>query len=425
MTKLKFIFTMIFLITFFLQAQKQNKWRINTIEKDPDNHGPDGISIADFNKDGLPDFLVPFEEGGYSKIYFHPGYDKLAQGFNSITIPVGGEDAACGDVDMDGHIDIIIFAKKKQGLCVFFNPGVAELMKPQKWIKMTLDNLKNRWPLIVDIDKDGHNEIITQGGNLWKFDKEKNNKREAESWNFYELPGFQFKWPMNVIPYDVDKDGDLDLVMSERTHGLCYLEQPNSNPLAAKWPMRKIGTVEDQTKYTPQFIAISDIDQDGKEDFVITYKSKSDQKAVIYYRTNITGYLEVNKIILNFNNTGYPRGVNIWDYDNDNKKEIFILAMGPGDELIAKYTTDPLNENDWNSNILSLQISGKNRKKMDMAIHCDVDGDGDMDVMTTEENNGWGVIWFENPLYLNKNGSMPLNIDYKESGFTKLLKSPQ
>ena len=28
---------------------------------------------------------------------------------------------------------------------------------------------------------------------------------------------------------------------------------------------------------------------------------------------------------------------------------------------------------------------------------ADVDGDGDMDIATTEENGGWGVIWFENP----------------------------
>ena len=37
------------------------------------------------------------------------------------------------------------------------------------------------------------------------------------------------------------------------------------------------------------------------------------------------------------------------------------------------------------------------RKKMDNAFLVDLDGDGDMDIATTEENGGWGVIWFENP----------------------------
>ena len=30
-------------------------------------------------------------------------------------------------------------------------------------------------------------------------------------------------------------------------------------------------------------------------------------------------------------------------------------------------------------------------------VAADLDGDGDMDIATTEENGGWGVIWFENP----------------------------
>ncbi|MGB1129279.1 MAG: hypothetical protein ACPG4K_04465 [Haloferula sp.] len=34
---------------------------------------------------------------------------------------------------------------------------------------------------------------------------------------------------------------------------------------------------------------------------------------------------------------------------------------------------------------------------MDNAWQGDLDGDGDTDIVTTEENGGWGVIWFENP----------------------------
>ena len=39
--------------------------------------------------------------------------------------------------------------------------------------------------------------------------------------------------------------------------------------------------------------------------------------------------------------------------------------------------------------------------RFDILLACaflvDLDGDGDMDIATTEENGGWGVIWFENP----------------------------
>ena len=36
---------------------------------------------------------------------------------------------------------------------------------------------------------------------------------------------------------------------------------------------------------------------------------------------------------------------------------------------------------------------------MDDAVNLDIDGDEDMDVLTSEEESGKGVIWFENPLY--------------------------
>ena len=48
-------------------------------------------------------------------------------------------------------------------------------------------------------------------------------------------------------------------------------------------------------------------------------------------------------------------------------------------------------------NTLMRMPAPESRKKMDNAFLVDLDGDGDLDIGTTEENGGWGVIWFENP----------------------------
>jgi hypothetical protein len=42
-------------------------------------------------------------------------------------------------------------------------------------------------------------------------------------------------------------------------------------------------------------------------------------------------------------------------------------------------------------------ISGVDGVKHDMAPLIDLDGDGDLDVITTEEVKNLGVIWYENP----------------------------
>jgi hypothetical protein len=55
------------------------------------------------------------------------------------------------------------------------------------------------------------------------------------------------------------------------------------------------------------------------------------------------------------------------------------------------------------SNRPTIRIAGKTGIKYDFATLVDMDGDGDLDVLTCEEANnakdgpGLGVIWYENP----------------------------
>ena len=46
----------------------------------------------------------------------------------------------------------------------------------------------------------------------------------------------------------------------------------------------------------------------------------------------------------------------------------------------------------------SLQsISGVDGVKHDLVVPVDLDGDGDLDILTCEEVKNLGVIWYENP----------------------------
>jgi hypothetical protein len=43
-------------------------------------------------------------------------------------------------------------------------------------------------------------------------------------------------------------------------------------------------------------------------------------------------------------------------------------------------------------------ISGSAGEKFDLIELLDLDGDGDLDVITCEEKDNLGVIWYENPI---------------------------
>ena len=45
-----------------------------------------------------------------------------------------------------------------------------------------------------------------------------------------------------------------------------------------------------------------------------------------------------------------------------------------------------------------LDISGSDGVKHDLVELLDLDGDGDLDVLTCEERKNLGVFWYENPL---------------------------
>ena len=185
-------------------ASSPRRWVCHVINADPLDHGPDGVTIRDFNGDKLPDLLVPFEQGKYTRLYFHPGYNHARDRskWKYITFPHGGEDAGAGDLDMDGHVDAII-----NGGYVYFNPGPVKAGDLSTWKLMTLFKKEARVPIVLDLDGDRQNDLLVRGATLYKAPAK--DKRTASNWKMIQLGST--RWPMNAIPHDVDKDGDIDL----------------------------------------------------------------------------------------------------------------------------------------------------------------------------------------------------------------------
>jgi len=370
------------------------RWVCHVIDRDPHDHGPDGATVRDFDGDGLPDLLVPFEQGGYSRIYWHPGYASATDGAAwTFTEFAGGakspEDAGAGDLDGDGFVDLVI-----DGGWVYFNPGPELARDAAQWQPMMLFDQEGRVPIVLDVDEDGNADLLVAGSILYRGPA--SDKRTAANWRRYEIG--KTTWAMNAIPHDMDRDGDLDLVIADRNGaGTIWLERPEGDPFRP-W---KQHVVDDFNHLS--FMKVADVDGDGRDDLVTTTKREIEGKTQplveIYRRTNDRGMPTFDRMRIRPPCGDFPKGVNVSDYDGDGRNDLFVLSKGRG-EWIATYATDPTDEDDWNAHARPLEANGwESRKKMDDAVHVDLDGDGDTDVVTTEENSGWGVIWFANPRY--------------------------
>lgn len=373
-------------------------WQRHTI--DNTSLGSDGTKYADINKDGKMDLISGWEEGGVSRIYLHPQNPKDTWPFIELASP-DVEDAFVADLNNDGYMDMITLSEgAHQRVTVHWAPANQEdYLIAENWISKDVPVTigKTRWMFGRALDVDGENglDLIVGSKNpngTLGWLKIPADPMRMEDWKFYKIS--DAGWIMSIEILDMNNDGEEDIVITDRKgelRGLRWLENPGKGAVNREWTNHLIGAGEGE----PMFMDYFEKGKGAKEiDFIVPDLARG-------WEHFVKKEGEWVSEIIPFPNLAGRRGksVSVEDINQDGKLDLIASFEGALDRsgLIALMNFQSLNP-------YVLDISGKEGVKYDFILIKDIDSDGDLDVITSEETaadgskKGLGVVWYENPV---------------------------
>lgn len=371
-------------------------WKRHAI--DDSSLGADGTKIADVNGDGKMDLVVGWEEGGVSRLYIQPDDPRKPWPFLEVSSP-DVEDAFAVDLDGDKQMDLVTFSEgAHQRITIHWAPGnPADYLHPKAWksedIPVTIG--KTRWMFGRAVDMDGKN-----GPDLVVGSKDPNgtigwlqapeDPRKISEWVYHEISAAG--WIMSIELLDMNDDGRKDLLITDRKgelRGLRWLENPGKQGLEKQWESHLLGLEEGE----PMFLGIIGNGAGELPDLILPdllrgwvlfqrQGDRWDQKSIPYPKGSGTR----------------GKSALVTDVDLDGNMDLVASFEGALEKsgIVALM--------DYQGSFPGvLDISGPEGVKYDFVSLIDLDGDGDLDIVTSEETaedgskRGLGVIWYENP----------------------------
>ena len=370
-------------------------WKMHVI--DNSSSGADGTKLRDVNGDGLLDITTGWEEGGRISVHLNPGPRKAAQPWPSVTVGQvkSPEDAVFVDLDGDGAIDVVSACEgNERTMFVHWAPKEKDkYLNPDSWLTQAIPASKNLmpWMFVTPMQVDGKHGIdLVAGGKLGDAQigwfEAPANPRDLAAWQWH--PIYKAGWIMSMIAMDMNGDGNPDLLVSDRrgpTGGAHWLQSPGHGPALLKpWPVHHIGG---ESSDGPMFLTSVDLDGDGLGDVLTAVR---DHQIFFHRRLSKEGLHWKTTSIPTPDTAGNPKSVAVGDINGDGKPDVvFTCENAKGALSGVMWLEGP----DWKPH----DISGAPGTKYDLAVLIDMDGDGDLDVLTSEERDDLGVIWYENP----------------------------
>ncbi|MDA0832220.1 MAG: VCBS repeat-containing protein [Planctomycetota bacterium] len=363
-----------------------------------------GIATADFDGDGDLDITSADAEPN-SNLYLllNDGKGTFTHSFiqkynNEENQPIRLERHDIGDIDRDGDLDVVIVDNLKWDIRWYANPGndhITELwtlnrVAEEKEVPGSYD------VALTDIDDDGDLDVAASSwrfGNRFDWFENVGSPGNGSEWKRHEIDA-EIGETRTIAVVDFNRDGKPDLLGTSRTgHHVMWYANPK-NPKTDTW---KKTAIDDNTLYPAHGHPV-DIDKDGDLDVVMAFgiaggaSPEGVESHQIAWYENIGTPGRGTEWIKHDVVHHFPHGFEAVAGDLDDDGDIDIVGTGwSPDGRIAWFENsgDPTGE--WAMHMLKTPWTNAVT-----VILADFDGDKRLDIAACAERTDNELRWWRN-----------------------------
>ncbi len=297
-----------------------------------------GVAISDLDGDGIPDLAVANLNGGLSILHNNGTTGKLGRAtFSQLHLSASPTDVIIGDFDSDGKPDL---ATPNEALYVYSNSSSGGIFSSNSPIKFPIHT--NTYSLADgDLDGDGKLDllVVSRDAKTVSVLRKKNENGAIASGSFENLVDFTAgTFPFFVAIGDLDGDGKLDLAVTDAKDSTVSVYRNTSTP----------GTIDNNSfaarvnfKLAASLhgIAIGDLDGDGKQDIAVAGTNAN--KLFVLRNTGTSGTMSASSFATAtaFNTGTSPEGVTIGDLNGDSKPELVVTNFDSNNVTVFTNTS--------------------------------------------------------------------------------------